>query len=48
MNQIARIKELIEPTLISNEVKLYDIKWTNDKKNRILQVSIVKDDGTMI
>lgn len=47
MNQIARIKELIEPTLISNEVKLYDIKWTNDKKNRILQVSIVKDDGTM-
>ncbi len=47
MEQTAKIKELIEPTLTDNEVKLYDVKWTSENKNRILQISITKNDGTM-
>lgn len=45
MDQIPRIKELITPTLTDEEVKLYDIKWINDKKNRILQIAIAKYNG---
>ena len=47
MDQISKIKELIEPSLTLEKVKLYDVKWINDKKNRILQVSITKEDGSM-
>ncbi|MEG0077746.1 ribosome maturation factor RimP [Anaerorhabdus sp.] len=47
MDQIDKIKELILPELSAFDVKLYDVKWLNDKKMRILQIAIMKNDGTM-
>lgn len=47
MEQIDKIKELILPELTPFDVKLYDVKWVNEKKNRILQISIMKQDGSM-
>lgn len=47
MDQLDKIKNLILPELSAFNVKLYDIKWLNEKKNRILQVSIMKQDGSM-
>ncbi|SJZ97568.1 ribosome maturation factor RimP [Anaerorhabdus furcosa] len=47
MDQIDKIKELILPELSLFDVKLYDVKWLNEKKMRILQIAIMKSDGTM-
>ncbi len=47
MDQLDKIKELILPELTPFNVKLYDVKWVNEKKNRILQISIMKQDGSM-
>lgn len=47
MDQIEKIKTLILPVLNEFEVKLADIKWTSEKNNRILQISIMKNDGSM-
>lgn len=47
MEQLALLKELFAPVLEKCEVKLYDLKFVNDKKMKILQVMIMKNDGSM-
>ncbi len=47
MEAIEKIKELIQPILSENKIKLYDVKWTSEKNNKILQISILKEDDTM-
>ena len=47
MSNEAKIKEGIEPVLASQNVKLFDITWTNEGKHKILQIAIEKEDGTM-
>lgn len=47
MNNEAKIKEGIEPVLASQNVRLFDITWTNEGKHKILQIAIEKEDGTM-
>lgn len=47
MSSIAAIKSLIDPILTKHEVLCYECKWTNEGKMRILQVAIMRNDGTM-
>ncbi len=47
MEQIDRLKEMLQPVLESCDVKLYEMKWTGTGKNRTLEVAITKNDGTM-
>lgn len=47
MEQLALLKELFAPVFEKCEVKLYDLKFVNDKKMKILQVMIMKNDGSM-
>ncbi|MDY5251339.1 MAG: ribosome maturation factor RimP [Erysipelotrichaceae bacterium] len=47
MEQLALLKELFEPILTANQVKLYDLKFVQEGKMKILQVSIMKEDLTM-
>lgn len=47
MEEKAEIIKCIEPILQQFDVILYDIKWVNEKKNKILQIAIMKDDGSM-
>ncbi len=47
MDHIDKIKELIQPIVASLDLSLYDVKWIQQKKDRILQISIMKSDGSM-
>ncbi len=46
MDQISQLKAKIE-SLLEQDISLYDVKWTQDGKMKILQVSIMKSDGSM-
>ena len=41
------IIELIEPVLKENGIQLYEVNWRQEKKNKILQIAIMKNDGSM-
>ncbi|WP_416326122.1 ribosome maturation factor RimP [[Eubacterium] hominis] len=47
MDQIQRIKELVMPILEKEEIQLYEVLWHSEGKNRILQISIMRNDGSM-
>lgn len=47
MDQIQKIKELAAGILEKEDIQLYDVLWHNEGKNRILQISIMRQDGTM-
>ena len=47
MDQIAKIKVMIQPVLEQHKCSLYDLKWVQDGKMRILQVSVMYPDGSM-
>ena len=47
MDKIEHLKELFQPVFESNNVKLYDLVFRNFGKDRTLEVSIMKPDGTM-
>ena len=46
MDQISQLKAKIE-SLLEQDISLYDVKWTQDGKMKILQVAIMKSDGSM-
>lgn len=47
MDKIEHLKELFQPVFASNNVKLYELVFRNSGKDRTLEVSIMKPDGTM-
>lgn len=47
MEQLTRIKELIRPILQSEDIILYDVSWHMEGQSRILQVAIMRPDGSM-
>ena len=47
MSQISLLKEKIEASISGHNVILYDVKWVQEGKMRILQVSIMNEDGSM-
>ncbi|MBP3398530.1 MAG: ribosome maturation factor RimP [Erysipelotrichaceae bacterium] len=47
MDQIEKIVECISPVLEESNVALYEVKWTNQGKNKVLQIAIMHEDGTM-
>lgn len=47
MDQIEKIKMMIQPVLQQHKCSLYDLKWVQDGKMRILQVSVMYSDGSM-
>ena len=47
MAQIETIVECISPVLEESNVALYEVKWTNQGKNKVLQIAIMHEDGTM-
>lgn len=46
MDQISKIKELARHVL-DEDIQLYDVSWQSEGKNRILQISIMRQDGSM-
>ncbi len=46
MDSIEKLKKMFEPVLSECSVQLYELKWLGGK-DKTLQVSIMKDDGTM-
>ncbi len=47
MDQLTKIKEMIAPIVSEASIILYDICWRMEGKTRILQVSIMREDGSM-
>ena len=47
MENLALIKDLFQDVLAANNVILYDLKFVNENKMRILQVSIMNEDYSM-
>ncbi|NCB33872.1 MAG: ribosome maturation factor RimP [Erysipelotrichia bacterium] len=47
MENIDHLKELILPLLESNDIQLYELKWTGSGKDTVLQAAIMKPDGSM-
>ena len=47
MDGLSKIKELIKPLLAQEDIELYDVSWQQEGKNRILQVAIMRKDGSM-
>ena len=46
MDQISKIKELAA-SVLDDDIQLYDVSWQTEGKNRILQISIMRSDGSM-
>lgn len=46
MENIVRLKELLEPVIIENGCQLYELKWDNSG-DHTLQVAIMRPDGSM-
>ncbi len=48
MDKINRLKEKILKCLeVEDIVKLYDVKWVQDGSMKVLQVSVMKEDGSI-
>lgn len=47
MDNIDKIKELIQPLADSMDIRVYDVKWVQQKSDKILQIAIMKLDGSM-
>lgn len=47
MDGLTKIRELIAPLLAQEDIQLYDVSWQTEGKNRILQVAIMRKDGSM-
>ena len=47
MDGLLKIKELISPLFLQEDIQLYDINWHQEGKNRFLQISIMRSDGSM-
>ena len=40
MDQLAKIKEAVLPLLNAHDIQLYDVCWTNEGRNKILQIAM--------
>ncbi len=47
MDKTETITELIRPVLDAMAIELYEVKWLGSGKNRTLEISIMRPDGTM-
>lgn len=47
MDQIASIKALLIPVLKDMDIQLYDCTWRQEGNTRILQIAVMRSDGTM-
>ncbi len=47
MKDIERLKAIFMPILTEMDVQLYDLAWVQNGKERTLQVSIMRPDGSM-
>lgn len=47
MDQLEKIRAMILPVLEQQACSLYDIKWVQDGKMRVLQIAIMHADGSM-
>ncbi len=46
MEKLQKLEEMLLPVLNEMNVRLYEMKWINDRE-KILQVAIIKPDGSM-
>lgn len=47
MDQIKRIEEIVQPILNEHNLHLYEVLWRNEGNTKILQIAIMRKDGTM-
>lgn len=45
MSEIEKIKEYIKPVITELDLKLYDVEWITENKNRFLRISISQHDN---
>lgn len=47
MDSLSKVKELISPLFLQEDIQLYDLSWHQEGKSRILQIAIMRKDGSM-
>ncbi len=47
MDSLSKVKELIIPLFLKEDIQLYDLSWHQEGKSRILQIAIMRKDGSM-
>lgn len=47
MDVLKQIKEMCTTLLQAEEIQLYDVSWQQEGRNRILQIAIMREDGSM-
>lgn len=47
MTSLLKLKQAIQPIVEAEDIILYDVEWVQDGKMKILQVSIMNQDGKM-
>ena len=47
MDVLKQIKEMCATLLQAEEIQLYDVSWQQEGRNRILQIAILREDGSM-
>lgn len=47
MEQLTKIKTGIQSVLDEHEISIYEMNWTHEGKHKILQIAIMRGDGTM-
>lgn len=47
MDQITTIKQSIEGICLDQGISIYDICWTHEGKHKILQIALMREDGSM-
>ncbi|MFV0380441.1 MAG: ribosome maturation factor RimP [Anaerorhabdus sp.] len=47
MDNIESIKEIILPILDNLSISLYDVKWKQQGKDKVLEISVIKKDNTI-
>ena len=47
MDVLKQIKEMCTTLLQAEAIQLYDVSWQQEGRNRILQIAIMREDGSM-
>lgn len=47
MEQLTKIRELVQPILAEQNLRLAECRWVNESRMHILQIAIMRPDGSM-
>ena len=47
MDVLKQVREMSTTLLQAESIQLYDVSWQQEGRNRILQIAIMREDGSM-